>query len=125
MITPTYKRATQKVDLTKVCQALMTVKNMKWIIIEDSENKTSLVTRLLKHCPVTSVHLNHKTSEKLRKRGGNRGSEQRNVAIDWLRENYKVGQIQGVVYFGDDDNSYDVRLFEEVCKFIVQLVLCS
>lgn len=39
-----------------------------------------------------------------------RGVANRNAAVDWLRANVK----SGVVYFADDDNTYDVRLFEEV-----------
>ena len=33
---------------------------------------------------------------------------------EWLRKNYEVGKANGVVYFGDDDNTYDFRVFEEV-----------
>ena len=40
-----------------------------------------------------------------------RGVLQRNAGLTWLRANNKTN---GVVYFADDDNTYDVRLFEEV-----------
>jgi beta-1,3-glucuronyltransferase len=40
-----------------------------------------------------------------------RGVANRNAALDWVRSNCK----SGVVYFADDDNTYDIRLFEEVC----------
>ena len=43
-----------------------------------------------------------------------RGVANRNAAIDWLRANVKTG----VVYFADDDNTYDIRLFEEVTLFL-------
>lgn len=39
-----------------------------------------------------------------------RGVANRNAALDWVRSNCK----SGVVYFADDDNTYDIRLFEEV-----------
>jgi len=39
-----------------------------------------------------------------------RGVSNRNAAIDWIRQHAK----SGVVYFADDDNSYDIRLFEEM-----------
>ena len=39
-----------------------------------------------------------------------RGVANRNAGLDWIRENCK----DGVLYFADDDNSYDVRLFEDV-----------
>ena len=41
-----------------------------------------------------------------------RGLLQRNIGLQWLRE---YGRPQAVVYFANDDNVYDIRLFEEVC----------
>ena len=41
--------------------------------------------------------------------------EQRNRGLKWIRENHGLSDTRnGVVYFGDDDNGYDVKLFEEV-----------
>lgn len=34
----------------------------------------------------------------------------RRAALVWIRKNAKTG----VVYFADDDNTYDYRIFEEV-----------
>lgn len=42
-----------------------------------------------------------------------RGVANRNAALDWVRSNCK----SGVVYFADDDNTYDIRLFEEVFEY--------
>ena len=39
-----------------------------------------------------------------------RGVANRNAALDWVRSHC----TSGVVYFADDDNSFDIRLFEEV-----------
>ena len=69
-----------------------------------------------------STQLNIRTPEEMRLSENeptwrkNRGVEQRNLAIDWLRERRAEGAIDegGVVYFGDDDNTYDIALFEEV-----------
>jgi len=43
-----------------------------------------------------------------------RGVAQRNKGIAWLIENSEKLHHAGVVYFADDDNTYDIRLFEEV-----------
>lgn len=39
-----------------------------------------------------------------------RGVSNRRAALQWLRENAR----KGVLYFGDDDNSIDLRLFDEI-----------
>lgn len=39
-----------------------------------------------------------------------KGVANRNLGLKWIRQN----AIDGVVYFADDDNTYDVRLFNEV-----------
>ena len=126
MITPTYARWTQKADLTRLCQTLMHVPKLHWIVVEDSEQKTRLVTRFLARCTVESTHLNTRTAEHLRLKQNepvwrkNRGVEQRNLALNWLRNAGAAGVLSwqqsggGVVFFGDDDNTYDIELFEEV-----------
>ena len=42
-----------------------------------------------------------------------RGVAARNKGIRWIVEN---ADINGIMYFADDDNTYDVRLFDEVNK---------
>ena len=112
----------------------MHIPKLHWIVVEDTEKKTQLVGRLLSgenSCKIARVtHLNVRTTENLRlgpkdpvwKK--NRGVNQRNLAIDWLREVSAQGLLQdqlhstplrGVVYFADDDNTYDVEVFREVC----------
>ena len=44
-----------------------------------------------------------------------RGVANRNLGLEWAIENVD----DGVVYFADDDNTYDIRLFEEVWRFVV------
>ena len=39
-----------------------------------------------------------------------RGVAGRNAGVSWVLNNTN----QGVLYFADDDNSYDIRLFNEV-----------
>ncbi|KAJ7336531.1 Galactosylgalactosylxylosylprotein 3-beta-glucuronosyltransferase [Desmophyllum pertusum] len=43
VITPTYKRLTQKADLTRLSQMLLHVPKLHWILVEDSEKKTELL----------------------------------------------------------------------------------
>ena len=123
VITPTHTCTTQKVDLTSLCQTLSLVPKLTWIVVEDSRTKTKLVSHLLSKCMVESVHLSVATSTKYKSSlpwplyrmfGTVRGVEQRNAGLRWLRENYHPKNSSGVVYFIDDDNKIDVRLFSEV-----------
>ena len=109
-ITPTYSRLTQKVDLTSLCQTLMHVPTLVWIVIEDSPKKTPMVTSLLARCNVTSVHMNVESPDDL-------AIEQRYLGLKWVKDTCKPPSCKGVVYFGDDDNKYDLRLFDEVSYY--------
>lgn len=43
-----------------------------------------------------------------------RGVSNRNRGLKWVREN----AVSGVLYFADDDNTYDLELFNEVSKHV-------
>ena len=44
-----------------------------------------------------------------------RGVLQRNAGLAWLRNHLDTSpRDNGVLYFADDDNTYDLRLFDEV-----------
>ena len=42
VITPTYTRAVQKAELTRLASVFVMVPNLHWIIVEDSPSKTNL-----------------------------------------------------------------------------------
>ena len=46
-----------------------------------------------------------------------RGVSNRNCGLEWLRANAK----SGVFYFADDDNTYDIQLFEEVSTIVLEI----
>lgn len=50
-----------------------------------------------------------------------KGVANRNRGLKWVRQN----AIEGVVYFADDDNAYDIRLFNEVIRLISRYVFHS
>ncbi|CAI8034522.1 Galactosylgalactosylxylosylprotein 3-beta-glucuronosyltransferase 2 [Geodia barretti] len=115
MITPTYARLTQKSDLTSVCLTVMHVRKLVWIVVEDSDTRTYLVAKLLARCKVSSVHLNVVTPDYYKHdKWKPRGVLQRNAGLSWIRDHHSIDNCSGVVYFGDDDNSYDLRVFEEM-----------
>ncbi|KAK3595647.1 hypothetical protein CHS0354_026852, partial [Potamilus streckersoni] len=110
VVTPTYTRNSQKSELTMLCNTLRNIYFLRWIVVEDSKSKSDLVTRFLKHCRVPYVHLNGIDPVGRTK---TKAGYQRNLGIQWIRENVNPRKTPGVVYFADDDNSYDVRIFDE------------
>ncbi|XP_029642929.1 galactosylgalactosylxylosylprotein 3-beta-glucuronosyltransferase 1 [Octopus sinensis] len=119
-ITPTYSRLVQKAELTRLSQTFLHIPNFHWIIVEDSSTKTTLVTNFLKESNLNYTHLNIKTPDnyKLKPTDPNwlkpRGVLQRNLALNWLRENIDINTQKGVLYFADDDNTYSLKVFEEM-----------
>ncbi|XP_055380498.1 galactosylgalactosylxylosylprotein 3-beta-glucuronosyltransferase I [Condylostylus longicornis] len=122
-VTPTYARPTQKAELTRLSHLITLVPNIHWILVEDANQPSKLVQSLLELSKLItrSTLLNIKTPDeyKLNKKDQNwmkpRGVEQRNLAIQWIRENSNKDK-HSIVYFMDDDNTYSVELFSEMMK---------
>ncbi|XP_048254140.1 galactosylgalactosylxylosylprotein 3-beta-glucuronosyltransferase 1-like [Haliotis rufescens] len=118
-ITPTYARSQQKAELTRLSQTFLHMSSFHWIVVEDSSEKSRLVAILLRNCGVSYTHLCVLTpsnsqlniSGLVRK---SKGVEQRNLGISWLRKNVDPETQPGVVYFADDDNTYDLGIFAEM-----------
>ncbi|XP_063062427.1 galactosylgalactosylxylosylprotein 3-beta-glucuronosyltransferase 2-like [Engraulis encrasicolus] len=112
-ITPTYTRTTQKADLTRLANTLGHVPNLHWIVVEDAAVRSPMVELVLSKSNVPYTHMNISTPAFCKKGCVARGTEQRNLGLDWLRGNR--GPVDsGVVYFGDDDNTYDLELFTQI-----------
>ena len=110
VITPTYKRVSQAPDLTRLAQTLMSASNIHWIVIEDSKLKTHFVTQLLSRMSFPWTHLYNTTSPHDAKLTL-KGCTQRNAGLTYiLKQNIQ----DGVFYFADDDNAYDIRVIDEL-----------
>lgn len=136
VITPTYSRPTQIPDLTRLSHTLLLIPRLHWILIEDSPSPTSSVSDFLHHLDHyfltgddchrydltwTRLHVPTPAMYKLRAKdpawAKPKGVLQRNLGLKWLRDQSRSGTLDvmnGVVYFADDDNTYDVRLFDEM-----------
>lgn len=118
-ITPTHTRPLQKAELTRISQTFLLVPNFHWVIVEDSEEKTPLVSNLLAQSGVTYTHLNAATPKEWKLLLDDpqwkkpRGVKQRNAALEWVRTNADPRK-PAVVFFADDDNTYSLELFEEM-----------
>ncbi|KAF7710400.1 galactosylgalactosylxylosylprotein 3-beta-glucuronosyltransferase 2 [Silurus meridionalis] len=112
-ITPTYSRAVQKAELTRLANTFRQVPHFHWIVVEDSASRTELVSRFLARGRVPYTHLHVLTPRRFKRAGMPRATEQRNAALTWLRA-HRTATDSGVVFFADDDNTYSLELFEEM-----------
>ncbi|CAL4063973.1 unnamed protein product [Meganyctiphanes norvegica] len=111
VVTPTYKRMTQIADMTRLSQTLMHVSNMHWIVVEDAETTSEVVHELIERTGLPYTHLAAaKPPDTKESKWMGRGVFNRREALRWLREE----KAEGILYFADDDNSYDVRIFEQM-----------
>ncbi|XP_075539615.1 galactosylgalactosylxylosylprotein 3-beta-glucuronosyltransferase 3-like [Dermacentor variabilis] len=119
-ITPTYTRPVQEAELTRLSHTFRLVPYLHWIVVEDSTVRTALVSDLLARCGVAFTHLYAATpaDRKLKPEDPSwllpKGVLQRNEGLRWLRTNAEHLDPNGIVYFADDDNTYDLRLFDEM-----------
>ncbi|XP_064091099.1 galactosylgalactosylxylosylprotein 3-beta-glucuronosyltransferase P-like isoform X1 [Macrobrachium nipponense] len=111
IVTPTYPRAEQLPELTRFAQTLMNVPNVVWIVSEDAAEPTQAIVDYLKDCGLKTVYLRVQMPTKYQKvKNKPRGVANRLAGLNWIRANAK----DGVFYFADDDNTYDIRLFEQM-----------
>ena len=119
IVTPTYPRPTQLADMTRLCNTLRYIPRIYWVVVDDSSVKNAKLRELLEFCSVPFIYLYAKTPKNLLngKKFG-RGVHNRNAALAWIRKKSESvsGGRPSILYFADDDNAYDVRLFDEIRK---------
>ncbi|OQR79068.1 galactosylgalactosylxylosylprotein 3-beta-glucuronosyltransferase 3-like [Tropilaelaps mercedesae] len=123
LVTPTHARPQQKAELTRLSYAFRLAGRVHWIVVEDAEAPSALVSHILADSGLSYTHLTAATPEKY-KLGVHdpnwlkpRGVLQRNAALRFLRSTAAEAASvddDAVVYFADDDNTYDIRLFDEM-----------
>lgn len=131
-VTPTYQRPVQKAELTRLSQTFLHIPNFHWVVVEDSSERTKLVENLLMISSLNYTHLNISTPQEYKNPPDPklswlrpRGVFQRNLGLQWLRFKLDADKCRGILYFADDDNTYDLQLFEEVLIAIFYCALLS
>ena len=87
--------------------------NLHWVVAEDSASCSHLVSSLLARMGVPYTHLASPQPALYRTaklKLNPRGVSSRRAGLHWVLNNSR----DGVVYFADDDNTYDFRLFKEI-----------
>lgn len=128
VITPTYARPQQKAELTRFANTILHVKNLHWIVVEDASERGKMVISFLQRVSnlastrnkMKITHLFAETPKGFKNKAQDpswlrpKGFNQRNEGLRWLRENSDEIDQNGVVYFADDDNTYDIAIFDEM-----------
>lgn len=77
----------------------------------------NFIEPLIAYFPSAPMPLIYRLDKKLRYKP--KGVAARNAGIDWVKNHTE----DGVLYFMDDDNTYDLRLFQEVGLFVPNCLL--
>uniref|UniRef100_A0A1I7YCD5 Galactosylgalactosylxylosylprotein 3-beta-glucuronosyltransferase n=1 Tax=Steinernema glaseri TaxID=37863 RepID=A0A1I7YCD5_9BILA len=117
VITPTHKRPERLADMTRLAQTLSHIDNLHWIVVEDGKSKIAAVERILLRSGLPYTYFTATTEPGFPKRGWTH----RNMALRFIRRHYKDYDGDAVIYFGDDDNSYDTRLFDNYIRNVKKI----
>nr|XP_013105235.1 unnamed protein product [Stomoxys calcitrans] len=111
-VTPTYPRREQVPELTRLAYTLMHVPRLHWIVANDHNGCNPYLDTLLNRFGIPYTHLASPMPQRYHKAESKpRGVANRRAAMQWLRQH---NITTGVLYFGDDDNTYDLKLFSEI-----------
>ena len=124
-ITPTYPRSEQIAELTRLAQTLLHIKNLHWVVAEDSPYCSKMLYSLLEHFGMPYTHLSSPMPniyKILSMKDRPRGVSSRRAGLQWVLNHHKAvlnqtihqndqksnissAKHSSVVYFGDDDNT--------------------
>ena len=119
IITPTYSRREQYVEMLRLSHTLLHVDNVIWVIAEDSENCSNLLKNMLERFGIPFAHLaSPMPTMYAKEKYKPRGVASRRAAYEWVMQNHRNifpdRQSEAVIFFADDDNTYDLEIFEEM-----------
>nr|BBC62123.1 glucuronosyltransferase-S-I [Drosophila melanogaster] len=113
-VTPTYPRREQIPELTRLAHTLLHIPRLHWLVADDQEKCNDYMDTLLYRFGMPFTHMVSPMPSKFRnEKPAPRGVANRRAALQWIRQH---NLTNGILYFGDDDNTYDLRLFSEIRK---------
>lgn len=122
VVTPTYTRREQTAELTRLAQTLVHVKNIHWVVAEDSDYCHDHVIRLARRYRMSRTHIASPipvSYKSLSREKTPRGVSSRRAGLRWVLKRHgslknRCPNAAAVIYFADDDNTYDFRIFEQI-----------
>jgi galactosylgalactosylxylosylprotein 3-beta-glucuronosyltransferase 3 len=105
LVTPTYKNPKRIFFISTCINMFKNVPDVTWVLCEDGDSIDEEVDALLSESKIPYKYLSFGPTN-------DKGNEQRNFCYEYI---VSAG-LKGIVYNADDDNEYDIRLFDEVKK---------
>jgi hypothetical protein len=130
IITPTFARISQRPDLVRFTDTVRAAGNATWIVIEDAAETSTWNKRLFDESELSDVvYINAKTPEYFTT---GKGIAQRNAGLRVVYERecqgpkkYSSIMEYPIVYFGDDDNTFDHRLWKYLRENLIRVVVAN
>ncbi|GAB0092221.1 Galactosylgalactosylxylosylprotein 3-beta-glucuronosyltransferase [Sergentomyia squamirostris] len=111
-ITPTYPRREQIAEIVRLGQTLMHIPNLHWILADDVDGCNPYLDVILNDFGIPYTHIASPMPDIYRTKSTiPRGVANRRAALAWIRNN---NIRSGILYFGDDDNTFSLKLFTEI-----------
>ncbi|MEI8348924.1 MAG: hypothetical protein WCI77_02125 [Candidatus Omnitrophota bacterium] len=107
LITPTHPRKDRMKYLERSIATFQKVRNLLWVVVEDGDCVDEDVRKILESSGIHYQYLNYGPTRHW-------GDEQRNAGLNYVKRE----KLRGIVYLADDDNFYDIRLFNELRKTV-------
>ncbi|CAD5219241.1 unnamed protein product [Bursaphelenchus xylophilus] len=115
LITATRDRPQRAADFNMLVQTIRHLENVFWIVVEGDAEKNLYMKQLLVRSKVPHVYLDRPDTELCN------GWALHNEALDYIRRNDDLFPDDSVVYFAGDEDSFDLRLFEEYVRNVKEI----
>ncbi|KAK6019214.1 glycosyltransferase family 43 [Ostertagia ostertagi] len=106
--------------MTRLANTLRLVPHLHWIVVEDGNETVPYVGKILERSTLPFTYFAAQTPAD----HPGRGWYERSMGLQYIRKNANhlmEHYLSGVVYFADDDNAYDTRLFTHYIRNVKKL----
>lgn len=105
LVTPTYNNPKRMFFINECIKVFNKVEDLIWILCEDNNTIDNEVNEILSKSEINYKYLAVGPTK-------DKGNEQRNFCYEYIVNN----NINGIIYNADDDNEYDIKIFDEIKK---------
>lgn len=105
ILTTTYHNEKRPEYIERCISVFCRVPEIYWILVEDGSSPDPQITQMIQKSKIPYCYLaKGPTCDK--------GNSQKNFGLSYIHDH----QLTGIVYLADDDNYWDIRLFQEIRK---------